>query len=252
MDNSLTNFVIGVLSSLVASAFLYLGVLRPIKEKIGHQIDVAINPVEEFRDITELLSMLKRTISSYESDYSRLLLFRALPCELTDSLAHHMYPNLPLEIRHALLEYQTMVQRIIAEGHDKSILGKTGTTSLDKETHNAILRQYLLGRTPPDATELGLHDNLNEVGVLLLGTTETTTSPQLNQWKYGFLIIFSWDFKQCRGFMYKDHNHIDNLRLIFDQKEKDSAAKQLLCMMSSDMKINDFTSFASRGESFYQ
>jgi hypothetical protein len=162
--NIVESISIGVVSSLLATTIVsiiaYFRIFKPLTDRLNRQISIAINPIQEFRDITELLRLFQDAVLSYGRNYSRLLLLRAMPCELTDMLASHMRVDLQNEARRALLDYQTLIEHITAEGFEETLFGKTDISAIDEGTRNAIKRLYIVGSKPRNTTELGFHDNL--------------------------------------------------------------------------------------------
>lgn len=250
------DLAIGISASLIASALLYLKILRPFMRRVTDEINVLVNPVEEFRDVGQLCRLLNQAIDSYAGDLRRLVLLRLLPCELSESLVDYMYgtEEARLDSRNPLTKYHELLNRTIKQGHgsfDVSVFGRTNISKIDSATLNEIKKHYFLNERPPDTSELAFHKNLNEIGLVLLGDAEDVLCSDVVQWRAGFLIVFSSDFKKVRGFMYRVHSHIDNLRLIFNQKKNDSKDQGLLCQMSSKMEQKILEDFLANAESFF-
>lgn len=184
------------------------------------EVERIANPVQEFRDLGTLAGMIRETIESYKGNLSRLVLLRALPCELSDELIAHCerHAAVVTETNRNLQDYHSLIYKIIREGvgaHDKSIFGATGDPSLDTATDREVCKSYFMSSTPPDTTEIGFHDNLNEIGLILFGDAEEKNIDNVYQWRIGYLVYFPRDFSQCRGFRYRLHSHIDNLSMLF-------------------------------------
>jgi hypothetical protein len=235
-------FWTGVAASFVASIIFalvtLLGLFNPLRKLLLRQLDKVLFPVTPFADAGRLCELISESIDSYSGDFSKLKLLRALPCELSLALVDHLAGETGTGARAeaAVQRYDQLLNAVIQESNgsfDESLFGRTGVISLDTATRHAIERHYLLPDRPPGTSVLGLHTNLNEIGVLLFGETASHRDSTVIDWKFGFLLIFSSDFRYVRGYRYKVHQHIANLQLIFEQKKKDSWQENLLFAMST-------------------
>lgn len=212
----------GILSSIIAAWLLTTIYFKPLIEKTKAEIDRLINPVQEFSNIDQFLNLLKQSLDSYKNDFSRLVLHRGMPLEISDALLKYIGVNGQSK---SLTDYQNNMNSIIKEGdgsYDKSVFGKTGIPEIDNGTRNIITSHYFSNTAAPDTTEIGLHNNLNEIGVILIGKGESKSKIGNIVWDYGFLLVFSSDYKSIRGFKHVVPQHINNLVMIFEQKMTDS------------------------------
>jgi hypothetical protein len=247
---TLVSFFIGVLSSLVAAYFLGFKKFKKVIDEHERRIAKIINPVNDFNDIGGFITLFDESIDSFDKDFSQLVLYRALPCEITDAFIKNI-GNQQIKI----VNYQNTINSIIKESDgsfDKSIFGKTGIAELDNETRNIIISHYYSNATPPDTTDLGLHDNLDESGVILIGKAENTNTIGSLIWEAGFLIIYSSDFKKIRGFRLNLPEHIRNIALIFEQKQEDSKKKSTYWEFSKSMSNSIYEESKVNVDNFYK
>lgn len=229
LGSAISALIAGSVGALVAAAFTRNASFKKLMGVVSYEVERIANPVHEFRDLSTLAGMIRETVESYKGDYSRLVLLRALPCELSDELIAHCEKHIAVvtETNRNLQDYHSLIDKIIREGigaYDKSVFGATGDKLLDAATYREICKSYFMNSTAPDTTEIGFHDNLNEIGLILFGDTDDKNSDAIFQWRVGYLVYFPRDFSQCRGFRYRLHSHIDNMSMLFKQKKTDSEA----------------------------
>lgn len=229
LESAISALIAGSVGALVGAAFTRNASFRKLMETVSYEVEKIANPVHEFRDLSTLAGMIRESIESYKGDYSRLVLLRALPCEFSDELITHCekHATVVTETNRNLQDYHSLIGKIIREGvgaYDKSVFGATGNKLLDAATYREISKSYFMNSTAPDTTEIGFHDNLNEIGLILFGDTDEKNTDVVFQWRVGYLVYFPRDFSQCRGFRYRLHSHIDNMSMLFKQKKVDSEA----------------------------
>lgn len=230
-----------VIGSLIATLIITLSIyiygkiklnisaqLSKIEGRQSAQLDKLLHPISEYRDISCLATSLLEALEAYEKDYSRAIILRALPCELTSVLTDNINEASD-NVNKNLRNIEFIINEIISQGNndiggiwDKSLFGKTGIKSIDDETKKHIYNVYF-GYRPPPTSSLALHNNFNEIGIILLGKTKTATSKEVSEWKYGFLLFFSNKFdKFMGGFRFNNHSHIEPLEEIFKLKYKEA------------------------------
>jgi len=253
VQNIVNDFIIplavGIASSLLATWILTTKMVKPVLERYKKLIEKLINPVSEFTSGETFVKLLKEAIDEFNDDYSRFIIYRALPCEITENFLDRLEEP---PSSNDLYYYRNKIREIIREGrgsYDKTIFGKTNIRDIDIATKKAILSDYY-PEIQPGTTELGLHDNLNEIGIILLGKTESSKDIGNIEWQSGFIIIFSADFKRIRGFLYRVSSHINNLLFIFKEKQKDSEENGLYKDFDN-IDSNEYDDFKRTIESFF-
>jgi hypothetical protein len=255
-----TGIVSSIFATLIAGFISVVAVFRPLLKAARTALEKSLRPVNEIQDIAAFSELLDESLAKFEGDYRRLVLYRALPCEISPQFLNHCFgDNSADEAREALRRYSDCISHIVKQGrgaHDKTIFGRTGIERLDAATRDACLHDYFHADEAVDTSELGLHSNFDEIGILLLGETFEERNDNLKEWQAGFIIVFSQDFKTVRGFRHNVHGHIENLRVIFDARRKDSEAKQDYFILNSKMdritvvklkkKITNFFSLINR------
>lgn len=251
LGHAISALIGGTVGAVIAAAITQRESVKKLMGVVSYEVERIANPVHEFRDLNTLAGMIRESIESYEGDYSRLVLLRALPCELSDELINHCegHPAVITETNRNLQDYHSLIDKIIREGvgaYDKSVFGATGRQALDRATYREISKSYFMNSTAPDTTEIGFHDNLNEFGLILFGDTEDKNSDKPYQWRVGYLIYFPRDFSQCRGFRYRLHSHIDNMSMVIRQKQMDAEALGMYFSLHKGMsrkEIDDIRQF---------
>jgi hypothetical protein len=248
--------VSSLLGTLIVALLSVFAIFRPVVNSVRRSLEAAVRPVNEIRDIANFAALLSESLSEWDGDYSRLVMFRALPCEVSLPFLRHCFGKREFDTAiRAIRVYQDCVTEIVREGrgaHDKSIFGRTGIEKLDGATEDTILQQYFSGNEATDTTDLGLHDNFNEMGIILLGETIEERRPDLKEWKAGFIIIFSEDFQTVRGFRHNVHGHIANLKVVFDQRQKDCEKKGMYFSLSSSMPERQVIALRETVRLFFQ
>lgn len=227
LNGVLENLVAGLVASLIIALLSYFALFKNASNKLIIYLKTIVNPVDSFRNVEEFSRLLLETLNSYEDNYETAVLFRAIPCELTERYRAHVSGDLDTEARKLIEKYQRAVCVIIKTdkgAHDVSVFGRTGITELDEATGRVIDEHYLSGERAPGTTTLALHENLNEYGVILFGINDEVAKIGDIHWRAGFLVVYSKDFKKIRGYRYNQDSHIENLRLMFDQKQIDGKA----------------------------
>lgn len=253
-------FIAGIAASIVASVAAavvsVLAVFRPLVSSATKTLEKSLRPVNEISDVAQFATLVAESLEEFNRDYRRLVMYRALPCDLSVQFLRHCFgPHPADEAVHAVSMYQECIARIVRQGegaHDKTIFGRTGHQSLDAATRHACLSDYFRGDETVDTSELGLHENFNEIGILLLGETVEQRRDDLKQWKAGFVIVLSQDFKTVRGFRHNVHGHIENLRIIFDERRNDLEKTEMYFSLHADMRKADVASLKTRIEQFFQ
>lgn len=228
------NFLIitlGVVSSLLAALIWYYFVaIRKALHALDRNIDEAVRPVKGYHDLYDFSVDLVYALNSFNRDYSRASLFRALPCEISSAISAHLGAGRG-ETDVNLREAEHIINEIIIQGddkiggsYDKSLFGKTGIRELDEETYRRIDTQYFSTHSPPSTSQLALHDNFNEFGLILIGSTKDIRTASVSEWHFGFMLFFSRDFRKfVRGFRFNNHRHIEPLEEIFNEKFEEAA-----------------------------
>jgi hypothetical protein len=236
-------FIAGLAASLVVSVVAavvsVLAVFRPLVTSATKALEKSLRPVNEIPDLAALVILLSETLSEFRGDYRRLVMYRALPCELSLQFLRHCFgPHPSDEAVNALNIYHECIARMVKQGdgaHDKTIFGRTGLEALDAGTRHVCLSDYFHGDEAVDTSELGLHGNFNEIGIILLGETVEQRRDDLKEWKAGFVVVLSEDFKTVRGFRHNIHGHIENLRIVFDERRRDLEKDDMYFILHSDM-----------------
>jgi hypothetical protein len=237
-----TGFLIGIVSSLIATSVVamlsFLAIFRPLVSSTKKTLEASLHPVNEIQDIAALATLLAESVQLFKGDYRRAVIYRALPCEISVQFLKHCFgDHVSSEAIEAVRTYHHCVGTIIKEGagaHDKTIFGRTGIPSLDIATRDACVMDYVGGGEVADTCEIGLHDNFNEIGIFLLGETIEQRRADVKEWKAGFIIVFSEDFKTVRGFRHNVHGHIENLRVVFEERKKDCDKRKMYFTLSGD------------------
>jgi hypothetical protein len=255
-DAFIAGIVASVVASVAAAVVSVLAVFRPLVSSATKTLEKSLRPVNEIPDIAAFATLVAESLSEFNGDYRRLVMYRALPCELSVQFLRHCFgPHPADEAVHAVNVYQECIARMVKQGegaHDKTIFGRTGQVQLDAATRHACLSDYFRGDDTVDTSELGLHENFNEIGILLLGETVEQRRDDLKQWKAGFVVVFSQDFKTVRGFRHNVHGHIENLRIVFDERRSDLEKDNMYYSLHSDMRKADVAAFKGKIESFFQ
>lgn len=223
-------FLIGIL------VFLYNKLLRVFREQKeqSERLEEAIHPITEYRDLYSLSDALIKALESYDEDYSRAIIFRALPCEFSSALTEQFNENKG-NINRNMRKVERMIDEIVIQGSEKhggawdvSLFGRTGLDKIDTETLNYINRLYF-SHQPPATSSLALHENFNEVGLILLGKTKSKNINAISEWKFGFMIFYSGDFSRMMGaFRFNNHRHIEPLEEIFRMKYNEAGVSHEL------------------------
>jgi hypothetical protein len=240
-------FTVGIVSSLMATAIVaaisFLAIFRPLVSSAKRALEASLHPVNEIPDVAALAILLAETMSAFKEDYRRVVIYRALPCEISVQFLKHCFGNhASSEAIAAVRTYHQCVSTIIKEGdgaHDKTIFGRTGIASLDETTRDACLSDFLGSGEVGDTCEFGLHDNFNEIGIFLVGHTIEQRRADVKEWKAGYIMVFSEDFKTVRGFRHNVHGHIENLRVIFEERKRDCEQRKTYFMLSGDETSDD-------------
>jgi hypothetical protein len=237
-------FIIGVASSLVATVIVGLisvfTIFRPLLATARKLLESTLRPVNEIQDVAEFAILLAESLSEFGGDYRRLIMYRALPCEISAQFLRYCFgSHVSDEALDAINIYERCITNIVREGrgsHDRTIFGRSGIEMLDAVTRDACLLDYFSGDQAVETTDLGLHDNFNEIGIILLGETIEERRSDLKQWKAGFIFVFAEDFKTVRGFRHNTHSHIMNLKLLFDERKKDCEKNHMYFSLSHEME----------------
>ncbi|RBM45945.1 hypothetical protein DLR65_17440 [Vibrio tarriae] len=219
------NLIAGLIAAGIMAVVSYFAIFRKASGKIIDYLKTVVNPVDSFRNVEEFSRLLLDTLDSYNDSYENAILFRAIPCELTEAFRRHVSGDVDTEAMKLINKYQRAVGVIIKSdkgAHDDSVFGKTGLPHLDDATSSVIEEHFLSGERAPGTTTLSFHENLNEYGVILFGINDEVCHIGDVYWKAGFLIVYSKDFKKIRGYRYNQDSHIENLLLMFEQKRDDS------------------------------
>lgn len=248
------NIVAGAISAIFIYVLSYFAFLRRYSDRMKDEVKRMVNPVESFRNVEEFSRLLLDTLDAYKEDYKTAVLFRAMPCEITEKFRAHVSEDTDTSAREMIMRYQRAVGVIVKSSkgaHDDSVFGRTGIPALDDATEKIVLEHYLAGELLPGTTTLSLHENLNEYGVILFGVNDEVARVGDVLWKAGFLVVFSKDFKKIRGYRYNQHAHIQNLHLMFEQKRLDSHAYEFDPHMPDSERERmcaDIKAFFHRGE----
>jgi hypothetical protein len=238
-----TGLITGVVASVVATGIVatisVLAIFKPYMVHAKKILESSLRPVHEIPDAGVLACLLAETLLEFKGDYRRLILYRALPCELSlQFLRHSLDSRVADEEVRAINLYSECITRIVRQGqgaHDKTIFGRTGDQKLDAATRDTCLSDYFHADETMDTTELGMHDNFDEIGIILVGETIEQRRDNLKEWKAGFIVVFSQDFKTVRGFRHNVHGHIEHLKIVFDERRSDLEAKGRYFILSSVM-----------------
>ena len=236
-------FVAGLAASLVVSVVAavvsVLAIFRPLVTGATKALEKSLRPVNEIPDLAALVMLLAETLGEFGGDYRRLVMYRATPCDMSLQFLRHCFgPHPSDETVKALHVYHECISRMVKQGegaHDKTIFGRTGIDAIDSATRHVCMSDYFLGDEAVNTSELGLHSNFNEIGIILLGETVEQRRDDLKEWKAGFVFVFSEDFKTVRGFRHNIHGHIENLRIIFDERRRDLVKDEMYFVLSSNM-----------------
>jgi hypothetical protein len=252
-------FIVGIASSLIATLIVGLisvfTIFRPLLASARKMLESTLRPVNEIQDVAEFAILLAESLSEFSGDYRRLVMYRALPCEMSPQFLRYCFgAHVSDEALDAINVYERCITSIVREGrgsHDKTIFGRSGIESLDAATRDACLLDYFAGDEAVETTDLGLHDNFNEIGIVLLGETIEERHDDLKQWKAGFIFVFSEDFKTVRGFRHNMHSHIMNLKLLFDERKNDCEKNNMYFSLSHDMNSQAVTALKETTVSFF-
>jgi hypothetical protein len=251
--------IIGVVSSMVATAIVatlsVLAVFRPYMQHAKKALETSLKPVHEIPDAGILVRLLAESLSEFEGDYRRLVIFRALPCEISPQLLRHsLDSHVSEEELKAVSVYSECMTRIIRQGegaHDRTIFGRTGDTKLDSATRDICLSDYFRADEAVDTTEFGIHENFDEIGIILIGETIEQRRADLKEWKAGFIVVFSEDFKTVRGFRHNVHGHIEHLKIIFEERRLDLASAGRYYSLTSNMPKDEVAALREIVVSFF-
>ena len=221
-------------------------IFKPFVAHARRSLESSLRPVHEISDAGVFACLLAESLSEFEGDYRRLVIYRALPCELSlQFLRHSLGTPISDEEVKALDKYSECITRIVRQGqgaHDRTIFGRTGNNALDAATRDTCLADYFRADEAVDTSELGLHENFDEIGIVLMGETIEQRSSDLKEWVAGFIVVYSEDFKTVRGFRHNVHGHIEHLRVIFDERRKDLDSRGMYFSLVSDMAKADVMS----------
>ena len=226
MKNVLLNLITGIASGIILYGLVWLFHLTGLTKKIIKRINDALYPVKTFADTTTFVTLLIDALKTYEGDQRHLVIQRALPMEFTSAFFERLeeQPN-----QNLLNRYFRMMNDIVFNSDgafDYSIYGKTNKTEIDKATKTIIDGNYFGRNEMPGTSWLGIHDNLNEVGVILIGKCQSVRRQKQDKgnisYTHGFLVVFSYDYQELRGFMLTQDENIRNLNILFDQKAQDA------------------------------
>lgn len=94
-----------------------------------------------------------------------------------------------------------------------------GTAKFVDEVYFAALDTA--GQLAPATSELGVHENLDETTILLIGETKGPSTWDVRTWRRGFLLFHSLDFREASGYLYKNHDLILHLERAWTRKRDD-------------------------------
>ena len=205
---------------------------------IKSTLDASLHPVNEISDVATLGALLAGKHIQLQwglqtgDNISRFTLRISV-----QFLKHCFGQDVAREELRRSRTYHNCVATVIKEGggaHDRTIFGKTGLANLDEATCEACLADFLGAGEVADTCELGLHNNFNEIGIFLIGETIEQRREDLKEWKAGFIIVFSQDFKTVRGFRHNVHGHIEHLRVIFEERKEDCEKNDMYFTLIGD------------------
>lgn len=233
------DFINSVGASLVAMLIgwaipLAVGYLN--RGRIIDWLDRQLHPIREFNSPNEFLHLFKNAIKTYSNDWAKVCLVRALPIELTDVFICNCVGDAAKNDAKLLLtqSYLQLIEMVVQNGKecwDKSIFGRIEPSEaisaqkcneLNLATYNVINKHYFIPESAPGTTEIGIHDNLNEFGVILCGKARGINKGEPEKWEHGFLIVFSEGFDAMQGFYYNNDRHIATLYEMFKRKQSDA------------------------------
>lgn len=202
--------------------------LKILEEKHSKRLELLLHPITEYRDIQNFSLDLIKALEEFEGEYSRAIIYRALPCALSSALSDIM-PECGVETDEYFRRATSLMDEIVIQGDDvnggawdSTIFGKTGILTLDEATKNYVKRLYFDFKAPA-TSDLAIHRNFNEFGIILLGKTKGKGASQISEWLYGFLIFYSSNFdKFMGGFRFNNHRHIEPFEEIFKMKYNES------------------------------
>jgi hypothetical protein len=239
--------ITGVVASIVATGIVatisILAIFKPYMAHAKKSLESSLRPVHEIADAGALACLLAESLTEFGGDYRRLVIYRALPCEISlQFLRHAAGAHMSDEEVRAVNLYSECVTRVVRQGHgahDKTIFGRTGIHALDAATRDTCFADYFHADEAVDTSDLGLHENFDEIGIILIGETVEQRRSDLKEWKAGFIVVFSQDFKTVRGFRHNVHGHIEYLKIIFDERRSDIETENMYFIFSSDMPKAD-------------